>query len=160
MLAAAESGRDAARWSVALALGLRQGEAHGLRWDAVDLERGTLTVREALQRQPGRGRALVAPKSAAGRRTIVSPAPLVSALRAHKAAQAAEGLVARVPQVADRDGWVALVLAVPAEECTACGAIWLDEQTARRLTAVFREMLASPVEVGMRRCDATGGAAA
>ncbi len=41
------------RWSVALALGLRQGEALGLLWDAVDLDAGTLTVRRALQRQAG-----------------------------------------------------------------------------------------------------------
>ncbi len=39
------------RWSVAL--GLRQGEALGLLWDAVDLDAGTLTVRRALQRQAG-----------------------------------------------------------------------------------------------------------
>ncbi|WP_242606942.1 site-specific integrase [Protofrankia symbiont of Coriaria ruscifolia] len=41
-----------ARWSVALAIGLRQGEALGLPWDAVDLDAGTLTVRQALQRRP------------------------------------------------------------------------------------------------------------
>ena len=40
----------------------------------------------------------------------------------------------RAPQVADREGRVALVLDVPAEECTACGTIWLDEQTAQKLT--------------------------
>ena len=39
-----------ARWSVALALGLRQGEALGLCWDVVNLDAGTLSVRRALQR--------------------------------------------------------------------------------------------------------------
>jgi integrase len=29
---------NGARWAIALALGLRQGEAAGLRWDDVDLE--------------------------------------------------------------------------------------------------------------------------
>jgi hypothetical protein len=38
------------RWSVALALGLRQGEALGLHWQYVDLDVGTLTVRWQLQR--------------------------------------------------------------------------------------------------------------
>ncbi|OHV33533.1 MULTISPECIES: tyrosine-type recombinase/integrase [Pseudofrankia] len=93
-----------ARWSVALSLGLRQGEALGLAWDAVDLVRGTIAVRQALQRRPwqhgcgdtpcgkkragscpsrvgGGGLVLVAPKSRAGRRTITLPRPLVRALR-------------------------------------------------------------------------------
>ncbi|WP_018640212.1 site-specific integrase [Parafrankia elaeagni] len=38
VLDAAKGQRNAARWSVAPALGLRQGEALGLPWDAVDLE--------------------------------------------------------------------------------------------------------------------------
>ena len=42
--------RNGTRWSVALALGLRQGEALGLRWRYVDLDAGTLTVRWQLQR--------------------------------------------------------------------------------------------------------------
>src|SRR5215813_4676395 len=37
--------RNSTRWSVALALGLRQGEALGLRWQHVDLDVGTLAVR-------------------------------------------------------------------------------------------------------------------
>jgi integrase len=42
--------RNGTRWSVALALGLRQGEALGLRWRYVDLEAGTFIVRWQLQR--------------------------------------------------------------------------------------------------------------
>ena len=60
----------------------------------------------------------------------------------------------RAPQVADREGRVALVLDVPAGECTACGTIWLDEPTVQKLTVMFREMLASPVEVATRHFDA------
>src|SRR3712207_1393408 len=67
LLHAAKDLPNGARWSVALALGLRQGEALGLMWDAVDLDAGTLTVRRALQRQKGEGPFLVAPKSGAGR---------------------------------------------------------------------------------------------
>lgn len=85
---------NAARWSVALALGLRQGEALGLLWDAVDLEAGTLTVRRALQRQKGLGLVLVEPKSKAGRRTIKLPAPLRDALRVHRARQLEQRLAA------------------------------------------------------------------
>jgi integrase len=42
--------RNGTRWSIALGLGLRQGEALGLRWQHVDLDAGTLTVRWQLQR--------------------------------------------------------------------------------------------------------------
>ena len=42
--------RNGTRWSVALALGLRQGEALGLRWQYVNFESATLTVRWQLQR--------------------------------------------------------------------------------------------------------------
>ena len=90
LLAAARNRRNAARWSVALALGLRQGEALGLAWDAVDLDAGTLTVRQALQRQRGGGLVIVPPKSRAGRRVVGLPRPLVAALRQHSEAQARE----------------------------------------------------------------------
>jgi integrase len=81
---------NGARWSVALALGLRQGEALGLLWDAVDLDAGTLTVRRALQRQAGEGLVLVEPKSRAGRRTIKLP----DALRVHRVRQTEQRLAA------------------------------------------------------------------
>jgi integrase len=94
ILDAADGRRNGARWSVALALGLRQGEALGVPWDAVDFDAGTLSVRQALQRQRGRGLVLVEPKSRAGRRTVVLPAALLEALKAHRAAQLEERLAA------------------------------------------------------------------
>lgn len=92
VLACAVPLRNASRWSVALALGLRQGEALGLLWDDVDLDAGILRVRNALQRQRGRGLVLVAPKSRAGRRSIPLPAELLQSLHIHKTAQTAERL--------------------------------------------------------------------
>ena len=62
-LTAAGSHRLGAFFSVAMAMGLRLGEALGLAWDDVDFDRGTLTVRRALQRITGRGLQLVEPKS-------------------------------------------------------------------------------------------------
>lgn len=55
LLGAAQGSRNAARWTLALALGLRQGEVLGLCWDDLDLPAeagsdGTLTVRRQLQR--------------------------------------------------------------------------------------------------------------
>ncbi len=42
--------RNGARWGVALALGLRQGEALGLRWRNIDLRTGTLGCAGRFQR--------------------------------------------------------------------------------------------------------------
>lgn len=86
--------RNGARWPVALALGLRQGEALGLPWDAVDLDAASLRIRQDLQRQAGVGLILVEPKSSAGRRTIKLQAPLARALRQHRAVQLEERIAA------------------------------------------------------------------
>ncbi len=94
IIAVAEGIPNGARWSVALALGLRQGEALGLRWEDLDLVGGTLRVRRALQRQKGRGLVLVEPKSRAGTRTLVLPASLLARLQAHRRWQATQRLAA------------------------------------------------------------------
>jgi integrase len=54
VLNAAAGRRNAARWSVGLGCGLRQGEALGLRWPYVDLDGGELRVWFQLQRLPWR----------------------------------------------------------------------------------------------------------
>ena len=50
LLVAAGERRDAARWILALATGLRQGEALGLAWPHVDLEAGTMAIRQSMGR--------------------------------------------------------------------------------------------------------------
>ncbi|MGH3220326.1 MAG: tyrosine-type recombinase/integrase [Streptosporangiaceae bacterium] len=50
LLKVASKRRNGARWVVALALGLRQGEALGLKWEHVDLCNGTLRIRQNRQR--------------------------------------------------------------------------------------------------------------
>lgn len=87
ILAAAKGTPYGARWSVALSLGLRPGEALGLRWDDVDLTTGELWVRQQLQRQKGRGLVTTTPKSDKGRRVMRLPATMLTALKAHKKAQ-------------------------------------------------------------------------
>jgi integrase len=47
---AAENERNGTRWVVALALGLRQGEALGLKWNDVDWQRALLTIRRSRTR--------------------------------------------------------------------------------------------------------------
>lgn len=80
-----------ALYSVALAMGLRQGEALGLLWEDVDLAASTLTVRHQLQRIDGR-LALVEPKTERSRRAIAIPPSVIERLREHEARQLAEKL--------------------------------------------------------------------
>lgn len=125
ILTAAAERRNSARWAVALALGLRQGEALGLRWEDVDLDAGEVHIRRGRLRPryahgcPG-GRcgrqagycpqrrqvreATADTKSYAGRRTIGLPNELVSLLRAHRETQQAECAAAR--QLWRDEGWV------------------------------------------------------
>lgn len=112
VLGAAQTTLHAARWSMALSLGLRQGEALGLLWDDVDLDDGVLRIRRSVQRRTwehgcptadrapscgrkrgaecpsrtGGGLLLVEPKTKASKRSIVLPQPLVEELRSHRAA--------------------------------------------------------------------------
>lgn len=124
LLTAVRERRNGARWVVALALGLRQGEALGLKWEHVDLETGMMRIRrnrlrpkykhgcgDTCGRKAGycperkQVRADTGPtKSRAGRRTIGLPDPLVALLRTHREAQDAERLSAR--QLWHEEGWV------------------------------------------------------
>jgi integrase len=94
VLAAAQRHRNAARWTVALAVGLRQSEALGLRWSDVDLINGTLTVRRGLHRVAQQGLVYEEPKADRSRRTLALPSQLVEALRAHRVAQLGERVAA------------------------------------------------------------------
>ena len=94
VIAAAETRRGSARSTVALAVGLRESEALGLRWADVDLEKGALTVRRGLHRVGGQGLVYEEPKADRSRRTVALPAQLVEALRAQRAAQLEERIVA------------------------------------------------------------------
>lgn len=86
---AAENDRLGALYTVAMAVGLRQGEALGLRWQDVNLEAKTLTVKTTLQRIGGVP-ILAEPKTDKSRRTIKLPDVCVSALSAHRDRQAHE----------------------------------------------------------------------
>lgn len=94
VLASAEGKRNAARWSVALALGLRQGEAIGLTWEHIDLDEGVIQVRQALKRVTGKGLFLGGLKSKAARRDLAIPEQMLPLLKAHRKAQNAERLEA------------------------------------------------------------------
>lgn len=66
-------GTEDLRWWVALLLGLRQGEALGLKWRDVDLDAGVLTIERTLVREPGKGLVFGTPKSKASRRLVALP---------------------------------------------------------------------------------------
>jgi integrase len=124
LLAYVTDRRNGASWVVALALGLRQGETLGLKWEHVDLDVGLMRIRRNRLRpkyEHGCGdtcgkkagycpeRKQVRPdtgptKSRAGRRTVGLPDPLVVLLKVHREKQDAERAAAR--QMWHDEGWV------------------------------------------------------
>ena len=86
-LALVEDDPLAARWQLAIVVGLRQGEALGLKWEDVDLDAGLIRVRRALQYRPADGLVLTEPKTARSKRTLPLPDPMVASLRAHRRQQ-------------------------------------------------------------------------
>lgn len=124
LLDVASQRRNNARWAIALALGLRQGEALGLRWEDVDLDAGVPRIRRSrlrpkythgcdgtcgrtpgycpqrVQARPDAGEV----KSKAGRRAIGLPAQLAVLLRDHQEEQDRERAQAR--QLWHDEGWV------------------------------------------------------
>lgn len=91
LLAAVQGQRDEALYTLALNLGLRQGELLGLRWVDVDLEARELHVRQQLIRPHGRTE-FGPPKSKRSARTLPLGAGLVTVLHAHKGRQLEERL--------------------------------------------------------------------
>jgi len=82
-----------ALFSVALAMGLREGEALGLRWLDVNLDNRTLRVENQLQRIDGEWK-LVETKSESSRRALPLPDRIVNTLRAHRVRQLEEKMLA------------------------------------------------------------------
>lgn len=96
ILAVAGQRHDSARWVVGILQGMRQGEALGLTWDAVDLDTGTIDVSWQLQRLPTNHAVpdgwearhltgnlwLTRPKTLAGKRRIPLVAGTTASLKA------------------------------------------------------------------------------
>jgi integrase len=125
LLASISERRNRARWALALALGMRQGEVLGLKWEDVDLDNCSLRVRRGRLRpkyahgcegNPCGRKAGYCPqrvqtradtndtKSRAGRRSIGLPAEVVELLRLHEAEQEAERK--KAAQTWTEGGWV------------------------------------------------------
>ena len=124
VLTAARERRNGARWAIALALGLRQGEALALRWDDIDLEAKSLWVRATRLRpayahgcdgacgktagycpQRRQTNAITgATKSAAGNRAVGLPNAVVTLLKEHRREQLEERIHAG--SLWQEGGWV------------------------------------------------------
>ncbi|NSW83570.1 MAG: site-specific integrase [Syntrophothermus sp.] len=88
-----EQDRLGVAFKVLLGTGMRRGELLGLKWQDVDLEEATIRVRQQLT--PVKGKAIYQePKTEKARRVIPLPRDVVLALKAHKARQAKEKLLA------------------------------------------------------------------
>jgi integrase len=92
-LQAADKHRLGALFSVALACGLRLGEATGLLWSDVELETGDLRIMRQLQAVK-KQLVLQELKTEKSRRTLALPQVCLDALRAHHRQQLAERLKA------------------------------------------------------------------
>jgi len=93
-LNAVKGDRLEALYTVAIALGLRRGEALALRWEDINLEAGTLRVCHTLQNLKGGGWTLAEPKSRNSRRTLGLPQFASAALRDHRKRQLEEKMLA------------------------------------------------------------------
>ncbi|MEG8183919.1 site-specific integrase [Nocardia terpenica] len=89
LLKAAEKHRLHALWAVALSMGLRRGEALGLKWSDVDLSGRRLVIRQALHRVDGKLQ-LEQVKTEGSNATLPLPRPLVAILRNHRKQQLEE----------------------------------------------------------------------
>ena len=88
-IAATRTDRQSGIWHLLATTGMRRGEMLGLRWDDIDFENGTMTIRRTRVRV---GTAVFdeTPKSQASKRTINIDPQTLQALRQQKARQAEE----------------------------------------------------------------------
>jgi integrase len=147
LLDATAQDRYHALWALLGTMGLRLGEALGLKWSDIDFERRTLTVRRALQRQAGKGIVEVEPKSASSKRTLDLLDITLDALRAHKSRQDVEK--ARAGDQYEDHGYVfATVWGTPPEEggihkhweaaCEKAGIPYVRRHDLRHTAATLR----------------------
>jgi integrase len=94
LLEAARGHRLEALVDLAVMVGLRRGELLGLRWDDLDLDAGTVSVRATLKRLPGIGLLLDRPKTDRACRTVALPDFCVKTLHEHRRRQLEERLAA------------------------------------------------------------------
>jgi integrase len=93
-LAQVRTTRLAAAWVLMATTGMRRGEVLGLASTAVDLDDGRLSVVQAWVIEEGKPSLKLYPKTDSGRRMLALDPDTIAALRAYRARQASERLVA------------------------------------------------------------------
>lgn len=146
LLAAVRGDRLEALFTVALALGLRQSEALGLRWSDVDEDRRELHVDRTLQRIAGEY-VTQEPKTTKSRRTVALPSPVIVSLREHRDRQAFDRARARGGW--EGEHWGSLVF------CNEVGAPLSGTSVTHR----FQRLLEAAGLPAMRYHDLRHGAA-
>jgi integrase len=91
-LEAAKPHRHYALFALALGAGMRQGELLALQWGDIDFEKGSVEVKRSLS-QVGNEFIVKEPKSKAGKRTILLPPFVLTALRDHRTAALKAGQI-------------------------------------------------------------------
>ncbi|MFJ6459766.1 tyrosine-type recombinase/integrase [Streptomyces sp. NPDC091387] len=86
-LAAVKGTRLHALYELALHTGLRKGELLGLRWEDLDLNAGTASIRRTLQRTNAGGLTTLPTKTRASERRIALPARCLQSLKHHREQQ-------------------------------------------------------------------------
>lgn len=135
VLAAAAASRTPPLWYLYGLLGLRRGEGIGLRWGDVDLDAGTITIRQQIQATAAQGVYVGTPKSEASERTLPLPPAAVEQLRSWRSVVAARQLRAR--------GWQNNDLVFPGKAGrpmwpTAVDAAWRQLRAAAGLPETVR----------------------
>jgi len=133
---AAVASRLSALLTLSLATGLRQGEALGLRWGDIDLDKAKVSVHRTLKYTPVLGHYLKKPKTKASRRTLPLSIEAVTALKAHQDQQAGE--VKRTPGFSNSNDLVFCDRAggfIDAHNLVRRDfARWLEKAEVRRIT--------------------------
>jgi integrase len=93
-LDAARADRFHALYELALRTGLRKGELLGLRWEDIDLNAGTASIRRSLQRTRTGGLTHLPTKTRASERRIAVPTECLHSLKEHKGRQDEERAMA------------------------------------------------------------------
>ena len=91
-LETAKAHRHYSLFALALGSGMRQGELLALTWADIDFEKGTVEVKRSLS-QVNAEFIVKEPKSKAGKRTVLLPPFVLSALRDHRAAALRAGQI-------------------------------------------------------------------